>query len=288
MARLNLVGALAALLWIGSATADEARLATSLIESPRVLVIAHRGDSRVTPENTLPAFESAISVGADLVELDYHLSADQVPVVMHDHTLDRTTNSRAVWSRKGALVSGVTAEQIGQLDAGSWFGEQFAGTRVPTLDEALTVIQRGSMTLIERKAGDAASCVKMLRERQLLDQVVVQAFDWNYVADCHREEPTLVLAALGGRGMTNEKLDQIEETGARIVAWHHADLNAEWIEEIHRRGFKAWSFTVNDLQRVAELLEAGIDGIITDLPSQVKVLADEHNATRLEAVSTAE
>lgn len=274
--------------WIGVllllapvALAGETKRTSSIVDEPRVLVIAHRGNSSEAPENTVPAFESAVGVGCDLIELDYHHTSDQVPVVIHDHTLDRTTDARQQWSRNGALISAVTAEELGTLDAGRWFDGRFAGTHVPTLDESLDVIQQGSMTLIERKAGDAKTCVELLRRRKLLDQVVVQAFDWNYVADCHREEPSLVLAALGGRGISNEALDRIEATGARIVAWHHADLNAAWIEEIHRRGLRAWCFTVNNQDRVAELLAAGIDGIITDVPAQVKVLVDEHNAARV-------
>jgi len=272
--RLSAVG-----FWLVSVTAvltpalaaDRAGMAASaLVDSDRVLVIAHRGDSRVAPENTLAAFESAVQAGADLVELDYYHSADNVPVVLHDATLDRTTDARERFMRKGAMVTKLKLDDLRELDAGRWFDEKFAGQRIPTLDEAVRVIQSGSMTLIERKGGDARTCVEYLRKNGLLDRVVVQSFDWDYVRDGHKLAPEMTQAALGGAEITDTTLDRIEATGARIVAWRHSDLTAEAIAKIHARGLRAWCFTVNDLDRVKELVDADIDAIITDTPAAVK------------------
>lgn len=196
--------ALGLLAWaahVPSAHAEEkGRLsaAQAKVSRPGVLVIAHRGDSRVAPENTLPAFASAVKAGADLVELDYLHSADGIPVVMHDSELDRTTNACQVFGGTKIPLARKTLAELGQLDAGSWFDARFQGTRLPRLDESLDTIQNGSMTLIERKEGDAATCVKLLEDKKLLDQVVVQAFDWNYLKDCHALAPGVVLGALGG------------------------------------------------------------------------------------------
>ncbi|MBX3413083.1 MAG: hypothetical protein KF708_10380 [Pirellulales bacterium] len=253
-----------------------ASASASLVEADRILVIAHRGDSAAYPENTLPAFESAVKVGADLVELDYHHTADAVPIVLHDPTLDRTTNARDKFGVKGLLISKRTLEELAGLDAGLWKGEQFAGARLPTLDDAVTAIQAGSMTLIERKAGDAKTCVDYLRAKGLLNNVVVQAFDWNYVTDCHKLAPELALAALGRDEITGKRLDLIEKTGARIAAWHEASLSSESIGRIHNRGLKAWAYTVDHPQRVQELIDLGIDGIITNKPADVKrILAEQ-------------
>lgn len=265
--------------------AEERTAAHRLITSPRVLVIGHRGDSRAAPENTLPAFASAVEVGCDLIELDYHHTADGRPVVLHDGHLDRTTNARSYFGAEKIPVSSKTLDELRPLDAGSWFSQEFAGVGMPTLEEALRTIQAGSVTLIERKAGDAKTCIDLLRKHDLLHEVVVQAFDWSYVAECHRLEPSIVLAALGGRELTDTKLDLIEETGAHIVAWHHGSIGAPEVERIHARGLQAWCFTVNSLDRVEELLDAGIDGIITDIPAQVKVLVDRHNS-ELNAAAT--
>ena len=88
---------------------------------------------------------------------------------------------------------------------------------------------KGSMTLIERKAGDANTCVEYLKAKRLLNNVVVQSFDWNYVTDCHELAPELTLAALGRDEITGKRLDAVEATGARIAAWHEASLSTESI-----------------------------------------------------------
>lgn len=272
------VGVLAVGLVIGFAAnaADRiAKAAASLVDEDRILVIAHRGDSAAFPENTLPAFDSAVKVGADLVELDYHHSADSVPVVLHDATLDRTTNSRDQYGIQGALVSKRTLDELSGLDAGRWKGEQFAGARLPTLDESVRAIQTGSMTLIERKAGDAKTCVEYLRSKDLLSHVVVQSFDWNYVTDCYELAPELTLAALGRDEVTGKRLDLVQKTGAKIAAWNEASLSSESIGRIHNRGLKAWAYTVDNPQRVQELIDLGIDGIITNKPAAVKQIVAE-------------
>jgi glycerophosphoryl diester phosphodiesterase len=255
--------------------------AQNRIASKRVLVIAHRGDSKVAPENTLPAFASAVRVGADLVELDYYHSSDGVPVVFHDDKLDRTSNACSLWGGTEIKLDTKTLADLRRLDAGSWFGAKFAGTPIPTLAEALDVIQNGSMTLIERKAGDPNTCVALLSEKKLLDQVVVQAFDWQFLAACHQLAPKLVLGALGEKELTSERLDEIAKSGATVVGWHDEHLDAAGIHAIHARGWKAWVWTVDEPQRAAQLVQAGIDGIITNYPAQIRKVVEASRASQL-------
>src|SRR5438045_2131819 len=103
-----------------SSRAAEPTLAQKLIASPGWLVIAHRGNSSVAPENTLPAFQSALDAKADLVELDYYHSADGIPVVIHDEKLDRTTNSEELLGKPKLVVGQFPLAELRNLDAGSW------------------------------------------------------------------------------------------------------------------------------------------------------------------------
>jgi glycerophosphoryl diester phosphodiesterase len=244
--------------------------ANSKVAAPGVLIIAHRGASAIAPENTLPAFTAALEARADLVELDYLHSADGVPVVFHDKDLDRTTDARAVFGEEKIRLDSKSLAELRRLDAGRWFNPSFAGTRIPTLAEALDTIQKGSLTLIERKAGDPATCVKLLAEKGLTDQVVVQAFDWDFLAGCHRLEPRLVLGALGDEPLTAQMLDAIARSGAQVVGWRDKDTDAGTIDAIHRRGWKAWVWTVDDPARAAVLVKAGVDGIITNRPAEIR------------------
>jgi glycerophosphoryl diester phosphodiesterase len=245
-----------------------------------ILVIAHRGDSKAAPENTLPAFASAVKAGADFVELDYYHSVDGVPIVCHDFYLDRTTNATALWGGTRLNLTAKTLTELKLLDAGSWFGPRFAGTRLPTLAEALDTIQAGSLTLVERKGGLPATCVDLLKEKGLIERVVVQSFDWGFLADCHQMAGDLTLAALGQKELSPAKLDRIAKTGARVVAWDERTTDASTIAAIHARGWKAWAWTVDKPDRIARLVEAKIDGIITNQPALTRATVEAISKSR--------
>ncbi len=250
-----------------------------LLNLPRPLVIAHRGFSAVAPENTLAAFERGVASGADLVELDYHHSKDEELVVLHDATLDRTTDALSLWGGKALKVSDRSLEELRLLQTGLWFRPPSPQLTLPTLAEALDVIQRGSSTLIERKAGAPDGCVKLIRERGLLNQVVVQAFDWEYLRAYKRLEPSQILGALGPpsarekRKLTDSEktlsagwLDEIKSIGARVAVWN-SQVTRSSVRAAHRRGLSVWIYTINDEATARKLLKIGVDGIITDNPA---------------------
>jgi len=250
--------------------------AESLLTAQRPLVIGHRGYNQFAPENTLPSFKLAKAAGADLVELDYHHSQDGVPVVIHDSELDRTTDAVAKWGGKKIRVDSKTLAELRSLDAGQWFDARFTGTRLLTLEEALEFIQNGGMTLIERKGGDAATCVKLLKERNLINKVVVQSFDWDYLREFHQLEPSQILGALGppssraGKKLTDAEktlneawINEVEATGAQLVVWNHL-VTRESVAYAHRRGFKVWIYTIDEPAQAAALLDLGVDGIISN------------------------
>lgn len=253
--------------------------AERLINEKRPVVIAHRGYSMVAPENTLAAFELGIAAGADLIELDYHHSKDGVPVVMHDYTLDRTSNATNQLRATKIRIDARDAEEITKLDAGSWFHPRFASERPPRLDAALDFIQKKSVTLIERKGGDAATCVELLKRKNLVNAVIVQAFDWGYLTDFHKLEPKQVLGALGppstkdGKRLTDDEkklsaawINETMKTGARAVVWSRS-VDKEAIDYAHSKGLKVWVYTINEAELANRLLDDGVDGIITDNPA---------------------
>jgi glycerophosphoryl diester phosphodiesterase len=250
-------------------SAAEPTPAQTLLAAPRVLITAHRGNSSACPENTLPAFQSALDAKSDLVELDYYHSADGVPVVIHDEILDRTTNAEEVLGRPKLLIGNLKLADLQKLDVGLWFSETFERTKLPTLTESLDLIQTGSVTLIERKAGDAKTLVKLLEEKKLLDKVVVQAFDWEFVAECRRLAPRLALGTLSGKPASVEQLRGAAKTGADLIVWNHEKIGPTQIKQIHALGKKAWVYTVDDPDRARALIAAGIDGIITNKPAEM-------------------
>ena len=241
-----------------------------LAEAGRPLIIAHRGASAHAPENTLPAFRMGIEAGSLLVELDYHHSRDGVPIVIHDKTLDRTTDAAQRWGQPEIAVVAKDAAELATLDAGSWFDEAYADTRLPTLDEALTTIQAGGITLIERKAGDAQTLVTLLERRGLLDHVVVQSFDWDFLEAVRALAPKVVLGALGSKTLEAAALDRIVALGAHAVGWRAKDVTPAMIAAVHERKLELWVYTVDDEGLAEKLVEGGVDGIITNRPAEMR------------------
>ena len=250
--------------------------AEQLLALTRPLVIGHRGYSHLAPENTVPAFKLAKAAGADLVELDYHHTKDGKMIVIHDATLDRTTDATNRWGGVKLRVDSKTLAELQTLDAGSWFNPPYLKTHLPTLAESLDEIQSGGgVTLIERKEGDAASCVALLREKNLINALIVQAFDWSYLSNFHALAPEQVLGALGppkikGRTLTDAEkkmspawIDEAKKCGVRLVVWNK-EVTKETVAYAHKQGLKVWVYTIDDPVLATELLDLGVDGIIAN------------------------
>jgi glycerophosphoryl diester phosphodiesterase len=262
-----------------------------LLSGNTPLVIGHRGYCALAPENTLPSFKLALEAGADLIELDYHHSNDGVPLVFHDETLDRTTDSRKRWKRSHVKVSDKTAAEIQTLDAGSWFDTIFAGTKVPLLTEALKFIcDRGGVTLIEHKSGDAQTLVQLLREQEMINRVVVISFDWKFLRQFHELAPAQVLGALGPpthlangrrpagifRRLTIRLLEELAKTGAKLAVWNR-QISKLAVRLAHQRGLKVWIYTVDDRRLAARLLDVGVNGLISNNPGLIRNVATDYD-----------
>lgn len=251
------------------------------------IVVAHRGASAYAPENTLPAVVLGAEMKADYVEIDVQRSADGELVVIHDTTLARTTDveekfpDRAPWN-----VGDFTLEEIRTLDAGSWMGEEFARTQVPTLQEVLDTLRGRAGLLLEAKSpelypGIAAEIAAeldgegWLRADAAAGRLIVQSFNWEFMAEFNAIAPDVPAGLLGG--------PPAEAQLAELATWadqinpSHTRITPDAVELIHRYGLKTMPYTVNDATRMAELVELGVDGIITDRPD---VLIDVVGAER--------
>lgn len=253
---------------------DPADLIASLREraKPAPLVVAHRGASEGFPENTLPAFAEAVRVGAELVELDFHQTKDGVLVCLHDATLDRTTDARAVFGGERLAVAERNAEDLARLDAGRWKHTRFAGTRIPTLAEALDVIQPRATTMIEHKAGRAEDLVELLRSKRLVERVLVQSFDWDWLATLHALEPRIAIAALSGDPPSDARLDGVLRTGAAILHWDHRRLRVEDVARMRERGFLVCTYTIDADVALLGAPALGLDLVTTNVPARLVAL----------------
>lgn len=235
--------------------------------NPSIVVSAHRGNSIAAPENTLAAF--AASAGfADRVEFDVRPTQDGRLVIMHDATVDRTTDG-------SGSVSALNYDgYIDGLDAGSWFSPAFTGEPVPTMEQAVQkTIELGMTPLIERKAGSAAAYVDELSSLGILDDVVIISFDWNFLSQVRALDADVELGALGSGALNSNVIANVLSAGANFINWGDGSAFSEaTVEMVHAAGLELHAWTVNSVTRMQELIDMGVDGITTDDPQALREL----------------
>ena len=236
------------------------------------LVISHRGANLEAPENTLPAFEKALAYKVDGFENDVHMTRDGVLVVIHDDTVDRTSNGTG-------YVCEMTFEELRKLDFGSWFAPEFAGTKIPTLAEffelcgGLKVINVEIKPAIDGSTACAPAVVKLAKEMGVFDRLLVSSFDMAMLQACLEEDPATRVAYLFA--MDSDLAEEVYDDPAAfakkysLAAFHpFADMcSAGFIEECHEAGVMVNPWTVNHERGITLLKEWGADAVITDEPA---------------------
>jgi glycerophosphoryl diester phosphodiesterase len=247
-----------------------------------VEVIAHRGSSGAAPENTLAAVRLAIRHDSDVVENDIQRTRDGELVIVHDTTLDRTTDVEQVFPARAPWnVGDFTLAEIKRLDAGSWFAPRFAGQEVPTLEEWVNAVGRKAGMLLEPKSpalypGIERDLDKELRSlpafnRALRDErVVVQSFDHVWLRQYKDLAPDVPVGLLYGTDPTEAEVTAAA-TWAQQVNPALGAIDEDTVERIHGHGLETHVWTVNAGQDMYTAMEWQVDGIITNYP---QVLGD--------------
>ncbi len=266
----------------------------------RPLVIAHRGASGLAPENTVAAFDLGIALGADGVELDVHLSADGVPVVMHDARVDRTTDGTGAVSR-------LTVDQLQSLDAGSWFERRLirrprvramarrvsaeAGDAirtpsreaVPTLEAVLSLLATAGLERIyvELKGNPASrqalleAVVTLVRRLRVERPVTLLSFDHAIVRRAKEiagDTRTAATFPAKGIGLTSTRSILRAAGTAHVdeVALHFGLARRRAVAVLHERGLSVSAWTVNSKLAMKRLAACGVDAIMTDFPNRLR------------------
>lgn len=229
---------------------------------------AHRGLSAQAPENTLAAFRLAAQGGYSWIETDVDISADGIPMLLHDTALDRTTNGT------GSLYD-LTAAQLQELDAGTWFAPEFVGECIPTLAGLVSLMnETGLNANIELKPNEQGAARSyqqidaVLAELEKLNperEVLISSFSHLLLAEFKRRAPQYKVAAL----MTHEMLlpdwcSTLELIGAEAVHPEDRGLTEAHVQLARKAGYDVNVWTVNDAKRAAELESWGVTGIFTD------------------------
>ena len=231
-----------------------------------MLNIAHRGASGSFPENTVSAFQAAVDAGADMCELDVQLSRDGAIVVIHDDTVERTTDGKGE-------VAELTLEELKRLDAGAKFkGGPFKGAQIPTLDEVFAVTSGKCGLNIELKAGGLEHQVaQIMQARNALGDSIVSSFDWEYLKKIQQLHFNIRVGLLAEEKPVDLMMN--------AVAMRAYSINPRWdmvtsdlCKAAHERGLKLYTWTVDADSRMRALIESGVDGIMTNYPERLRTV----------------
>ena len=244
-------------------------------------IIAHRGASAYYPENTIPSFEGAIALGADMVELDVQLTADKEVVVFHDEKISRCTDGRG-------RIADYTLAQLKKLDAGSWYGKKYKNTRIPTLPEVLRLCKNKIAVNIEIKTeavsknivgGIEEKCLEIVEHTGMKKHVVFSSFDPRAIGHLKKIDRTVSTAMLFARKIYRSQLpsDIMVSTGADAFNCSFSELNRRWLADLKFNNIPVHIYTVNDVRRMRRLLKIGVSGIFTNKPDVLKKVMVEKN-----------
>jgi glycerophosphoryl diester phosphodiesterase len=237
---------------------------TQLLSPHDFLIIAHRGASSYAPENTMAAFDLALQMGASHLELDVHLTHDDHLVVIHDDTVDRTTNGT------GAVAS-QTLAALQTLDAGAWFGEAFAGARIPTLADVLTCYQGRAHLHIELKGHTVhlpQRTVDLVRAHGMAQHVTFTSFQHTHLQTMRAYAPELPTGWLVG-AISDAVIAQAHALGCTQLCPRAPLVTPEIVQRLHAEGFRvrAWGVTHEALMR--QVVETGANGMTVNFPDKL-------------------
>jgi glycerophosphoryl diester phosphodiesterase len=242
-------------------------------------IIAHRGASAYYPENTIPAFEGAIAMDADMVELDVQLTSDKEVVVFHDEKISRCTDGKG-------RIADYTLASLKKLDAGSWFDKKFRNTRIPTLAEVLDVCKNRIAVNIEIKTeavsrmffgGVEEKCLKIVGHSGMREHVVFSSFDPRAIMHLKQIDDTAAVAVLFEKKHYGSKLpsDVMDSLGADAFNCSSSELNKKWLANIKSKNIPVNIYTVDNEKRMKKFLDMGVNGIFTNKPDVLRRVLDD-------------
>ena len=271
-----LAASLALTAFTGSALGAEQGEAGKVLtkqQQQKMVNIAHRGASGHAPENTMEAFQKGFEMKSDYIEIDVQMTKDGELVVIHDTTVNRTTDGTG-------KVGDLTLEEIRQLDAGSWFGESYAGEGVPTFEEVLDGFRGKVGILVELKApelypGMEEKIADALIERNMSmpnnDKIIIQSFNHESMKKSKALLPNLSHGVLTGGSWADVTEEQLAHF-ATYADYFNPTMNIvtdELVSDVHEAGMDIYPYTSRSQEQALRLFDLKVDGIITVYPEHV-------------------
>ncbi|MGJ3241192.1 MAG: glycerophosphodiester phosphodiesterase [Anaerolineae bacterium] len=249
---------------------DPRAIVASWYAGDRVLIYGHRGASAYAPMNTIPAFELAVEQGADAIELDVHLTHDGHLIIVHDFTVDHTTDSTGTVTEK-------TLNELKALDAGSWFDERFAGTRLPTLTEVFEAVGQRLYINVEIKSlsveddSTEEAVIACIKQQQMGERVIISSFNPHVLKRTRTLAPEIALGYLLAPSTLNEASHTIiTPQDYEALHLYHGMVDAQQIAFAREHDLIVNCWTVNEAEVAQSLVAQGVRGIMSDYPDVMK------------------
>jgi glycerophosphoryl diester phosphodiesterase len=245
-------------------------------------VISHRGANQIAPQNTLEAFKRSILFHVDGFETDVHLTKDEIPVICHNYTVDKTSNGKGE-------ISSHTLDELRDMDFGSYFHHSYKGTKMPTLDEFLSLLEKATFKILnieikspkDKNYRIVGKVLESVKEHGLYDKLLVSSFDPEVLVDVKEEDESCKTGFLYSPDkllalkMWNKAVDFAKSIGADALHPHQVYVSKEYVEEAHENNIMVNPWTVNKQKDIIKMVEYGVDGIITDVPNIAKKVISE-------------
>ncbi len=241
---------------------------------PGIINMGHRGARGLFPENTFVSFQRSYPF-TRYFELDTMLCGSGEPVVIHDETIDRTTNGKG-------KVSDLNLSEIQKYDAGSFFSKEFAGERISTLQELIEKMPKDTVFDIEVKSEGmekerirlAEALIPLIRNLNIKDRIFISSFDSYLLEKIKLKDPNLLRGQLLDKEWDESLWDQSEPD---LILPHHSSVSSDWVGSLSEKKLIVIPYTVNEEKDWIRLIDAGVSGIITDRPDLLKLFLGSKN-----------
>ena len=217
-----------------------------------MIITGHRGAAKLEPENTCLSIQKAIELGVDQIEIDVHLTRDQKLVVIHDQTVDRTTDGHGA-------VSDLSLQDIKQLDAGK-------GEKIPTLQEVIDHVKRRVILQIELKGPDTTEpVIRMIERNSIENAVILTSFVHERLRKAHRINSTISLGALWSVP-PDDVCQQALEIGVEAIHIQHQNIDVDLVRKAHLHGLKIRAWNPDTIQEIQQMIDLEVDAVGSNRP----------------------
>ena len=247
------------------------------------LIIAHRGANKYAPQNTIPAFERAIELGAEGFETDLHITKDGHVVICHNYTINETSTGKG-------RISEMTLDELRQYDYGSYFSDKFKGTPIPTIDDFLSLVEKTDIKVLnieikppkEKDTAIVRETIKAVKEHGLSDKLLISSFSPEILVEAKKLDRNCKTGFLyaPNRLITAKVAWRIvpfaKSIGCDAIHPQFIFVNEKYIKKAHEAGLMVNPWTVDMPEIINNLLKWGADGIITNLPDVVEKMRERY------------